>query len=67
MPAPVKIGDPVTFCPSAFADAPIVVGPGGRNISRQVRGRVICVNPAHRTYTVEAEINGYRLRETFKF
>lgn len=30
-------------------------------------GRVVYINEAHRYFTAEAEVNGIRLRESFKF
>lgn len=56
-----EIGDPVAWKPYAFMDGDY---PGA---VKELRGRVIAVNEAHRHYTAEAECNGYRLRESFKF
>ena len=32
-----------------------------------VHGRVICVNEQHQHFTAEADVNGYKIRESFKF
>lgn len=34
---------------------------------RTVHGRIVYINEAHRYFTAEAEVNGNRLRESFKF
>lgn len=47
--------------------------PAVRTIARTMRrisqrsGRVVYINEAHRCFTAEAEANGIRLRESFKF
>ena len=60
----LNIGDPYTWTPSAFEGAS-----GICNIKRlaRVSGRVVYINEAHRYFTVEAEVHGYKLRESFKF
>ena len=34
---------------------------------KTVHGRVVYINEAHRYFTAEAQINGQKLRESFKF
>lgn len=68
-PAPVKVGDRVTFKPSAFftpEDVP-AGAMGERRMAVRLTGRVIHVSHEHRHYTVEGDCYGYPLRETFKF
>lgn len=55
------IGDKVTFAPSAFTQFERISAPV------QLRGRVCYINEAHRYYRVEAECNGYMIRESYKF
>lgn len=68
-PAPVKLGDRVTFKPSAFFTPEDV--PAGamdkRRMAVRLTGRVIHVNAEHRHYTVEADCYGYPIRECFKY
>lgn len=64
-PAPVALGDPYCFRPSAFTNE----DHGGeftRN-GKRVTGRVKFIHATHRFFTVEFEIYGKRLRENFKF
>ena len=56
-----RVGDPISWRPRAFTDGDY---PGA---VKDLHGRVIYVNEDHRYYTAEAERNGYRLRESFKF
>lgn len=63
----MKIGDTKTFVPSAFSELSRD-GAGKRfNAPVQVHGRIIAINWRHRHYTVEAQVNGYAIRESFKF
>ena len=54
-----KIGDTINFWPDAFVRLA-----GQKNI---MRGRIVYVNRPHRYYTVEAQVFGVTLRESFKF
>lgn len=63
--ASVRMGESVAWMPSAFAD--VVRNGFATNAARVLHGHVIYINTAHRYYTAEAECNGYRLRESFKF
>lgn len=56
-----EVGEPVTWRPSCFTMGEI---PGA---VREVHGRVIYINEAHRFYVAEARCGAYTLREVFKF
>lgn len=59
-----QVGDRYTWTPAAF------IRPDGREgyeLARSVTGRIVHVSAAHRHFTAEAVLNGYTLRETFKF
>lgn len=60
----MRIGYTYTWTPAAFEGAS-----GICNIKRlaRVSGRVVYINEAHRYFTAEADINGKKLREIFKF
>lgn len=60
----MRIGYTYTWTPAAFEGAS-----GICNIKRlaRVSGRVVYINEAHRDFTAEADINGKKLRESFKF
>lgn len=60
----MNIGDTYSWTPATFEGAS-----GICNIKRlaRVSGRVVYINEAHRYFTAEAEINGNKLRESFKF
>ena len=63
-PAPVALGDPYKFHPSAFTNE----SPGGiRPKVGKVTGEVKFIHATHRFFTVEYEVDGKRLRESFKF
>lgn len=63
----MKIGDAKTFVPSAFSE----LSRDGRkkrySHPAHVRGRIIAINWPHRHFTVEGEVNGHIIRETYKF
>ena len=58
------IGGPFSWKPAAFEGAS---GLGSFEKLRTVHGRVVYINEAHRYFTAEADINGIKLRESFKF
>lgn len=60
----MNIGDTYTWTPSAFEGAS---GPGSFEKLRTVHGRIVYINEAHRYFTAETEVNGIKLRESFKF
>lgn len=61
-----EIGMPYRFEPTADA---AVYKLDCRDEKRrlQVTGRIVYINRAHRFFTAEYELNGYRLKESFKF
>lgn len=61
------IGDVLVFRPSAFFTEAERYRLRDVRIPQTLRGTVIYVNEPHRFYTVEAECNGYIIRESFKF
>ena len=62
----VKVGDSKTFIPSGFSDRIGVKDPAtGKTCSIKVTGKVIYVHPQGRYYTVEAELDGRTIRESF--
>ena len=62
----IKIGDQKTFKPSGFSEQTSVKDPAtGKSCSRKVTGKVIYVHPKGRYYTVEAELDGRTIRESF--
>lgn len=58
----MTIGDTYSWTPAAFEGAS---GICGFKKPRTVHGRIVYINEAHRYFT--AEINGKKLRESFKF
>ena len=62
----IKIGDQYRFVPSAFVgEKPS--GTGKYEIPHELNGRVVYIHPERRFFTVEAELNGSKIRESFKF
>ena len=60
----MNIGDPFSWTPAAFEGAS---GICGFEKLKTVHGRIVYINDRHRYFTAEAEANGIRLRESFKF
>ena len=58
------IGEPFSWTPAAFEGAS---GICGFEKLKTVHGRIVYINDRHRYFTAEAEANGIRLRESFKF
>nr|DAG29291.1 MAG TPA: hypothetical protein [Caudoviricetes sp.] len=58
------IGEPFSWKPAAFEGAS---GLGSFEKLRTVHGRAVYINEAHRYFTAVADINGQKLRESFKF
>nr|DAZ40897.1 MAG TPA: hypothetical protein [Caudoviricetes sp.] len=59
------IGGPFSWKPAAFEG-----GNGIMNVTTKettAHGRVVYINERHRYFTAEADFNGKRLRESFKF
>lgn len=61
----MNIGDTYTWAPAAFEGLTGIERENGK--VRSVSGRIVYINEAHRYYTAEAECNGYKLRESFKY
>ena len=53
------LGEPVTFWPAEF------VIPAGTRPA--LTGHIVYINEPHRYYTVEFQVSGYQLRESFRF
>lgn len=63
----VTMGQAVRFTPAAFVAEAVGEAKVNRHIlPRVVTGRVVYINAEHRYYVAEYEVNGYRLRESFK-
>lgn len=60
----MSIGDTYTWTPAAFEGAS---GICGFEKLKTVHGRIAYINEAHRYFTAEADFNGNKLRESFKF
>lgn len=58
-------GDTYTWIPSAFEGRDGIMAAVNRVYS--VSGRVVYINEAHRFFMAEAEVNGFKIRECFKF
>ena len=57
------IGEPFSWKPVAFEGSIMSV----TTKETTAHGRVVYINEAHRYFTEEAQINGKKLRESFKF
>lgn len=60
----MNIGDTFSWKPAAFEGAS---GLCSFEKLKTVHGRIVYINERHRYFTAEAEVNGSRLRESFKF
>lgn len=60
----MNIGDTYSWAPAAFEGAS---GICSFEKLKTVHGRIVYINAAHRYFTAEEEINGNKLRESFKF
>lgn len=63
----MKIGDRKDFVPSAFSELTRDGEQKRYRVPVQIRGHIIAINWRHRHFTVEGEVNGYIIRETYKF
>lgn len=66
MPAPVAIGETVSFTPAAFSFGNNLTI-GGERMSKPVKGRVVYINRRHRYFTAEYKAGEKMLKESFKF
>lgn len=60
----MNIGDTYSWTPDAFEGAS---GLGSFEKLKTVHGRIVYINERHRYFTAEADVNGIKLRESFKF
>lgn len=60
----MNIGDTYNWTPAAFEGES---GLGSFEKLKTVHGRIVYINERYRYFTAEAEVNGIRLRESFKF
>lgn len=60
----MTIGDTHSWTPAAFEGTSGICS--FEKLST-VHGRIVYINERHRYFTVEAEVNGIKLRESFKF
>lgn len=58
----MKLGDKVMRLPETFADS----GEDKRSLRRPVAGHVVYIHPKGHYHTVEFELNGGHVRESFK-
>lgn len=63
----MEIGDKLTFIPAAFAGERNGMLPGGRKKPLAIVGRVCYIHPKRRFFTVEYNLNGVTMRESFSF
>lgn len=66
MPAPVAIGETISFTPAAFSFGNNMSIRGER-MAKPVRGRVVYINRRHRYFTAEYKAGEKMLTESFKF
>ena len=59
------IGEPFSWKPAPFEGSTGIMSVTTKETT--AHGRVIYPNESHRYFTAEAEVNGSRLRESFKF
>ena len=60
----MNIGDTYSWTPAAFEGAS---GLCSFEKLKTVHGRIVYINERHRYFTAEAEANGIKLRDSFKF
>lgn len=58
----IRVGDTVSIKPSLY-----ISKDGQSFVDKHVRGKVTYVNRRHRYFTVEYQLTGGRIRESFKF
>ncbi|OUP45807.1 hypothetical protein [Pseudoflavonifractor sp. An187] len=63
----MKIGDAKTFVPSAFSELSRDGAQKRYSHPAHVKGKIIAINLRHRHFTVEGQVNGHIIRETYKF
>lgn len=63
----MNIGDTYSWKPCAYEAMGHEQDQRSGRARGMVHGRIVYINEKHRYFTVEAEVHGYRLRESFKF
>nr|DAW17127.1 MAG TPA: hypothetical protein [Caudoviricetes sp.] len=59
------IGEPFSWKPAAFQGSTGILSVTTKETT--AHGRVVYINERHRYFTAEAEVNGIKLRKSFKF
>ena len=62
----IQVGDTYSWTPTSYEGASGITEIRGRG-KLTVHGRVIYINERHRYFTAEADANGCKIRESFKF
>ena len=62
----MKIGDKISFVPSAFFGEKFAKDKAAHLIPRRVTGTIIKIHKAHRYCRVEYQVHDYTLHECFK-
>ena len=62
----MKIGDKISFVPSAFFGEKFAKDKAAHLIPRRVTGTIIKIHKAHRYCRVEYQVHNYTLHECFK-
>ena len=62
----MKIGDRISFVPSAFFGEKFARDKAAHLIPRRVTGKIIGIHKAHRYCRVEYQVHDYTLHECFK-
>ena len=62
----MKIGDRISFVPSAFFGEKFAKDKAAHLIPRRVTGKIISIHKAHRCCRVEYQVHDYTLHECFK-
>ena len=63
----MNIGEPFSWKPAAFEGSNGIMSVTTKEATAHGRVVYIYINEAHRYFTAEAEVNGIKLRESFKF
>lgn len=61
----MSIGEPFSWAPTSWEGSNGIVSALGKK--GRVHGKIVYINEAHRYFTAEADINGKKLKESFKF
>ena len=61
----MQIGETYSWVPTSWEGSNGIVSALGKKDG--VHGKIVCINEDHRYFTAEANVNGKKLRESFKF